>query len=110
MKTSETSTGSTPDCCNAARMAAAPSVVGGTPVNWPRKEPIAVRLAPTITTESDMLPPGRCARRDVARGSPDYGADAALRQTCGRAARIAGRGHVCAPVELVSMRCCSITY
>src|SRR3546814_11883577 len=26
-----------------------PSVVVGTPVNWPRKEPMAVRLAPTMT-------------------------------------------------------------
>src|SRR5690348_14529564 len=58
MKTSDTSAGAIPDCCNAARMAVAPSVVVGTPVNWPRKEPIAVRLAPTITTESDMRSSG----------------------------------------------------
>ena len=41
-------------------MAVAPRVVAGTPVNWPRKEPMAVRLAPTMTTimglrkQSDM--------------------------------------------------------
>src|SRR5690348_11192080 len=74
MKTSETSAGAIPDCCNAARMAAAPSVGVGTPVNWPRKEPIAVRLAPTITTESDM-------RSSGIGESPDYAPDAALRQT-----------------------------
>src|SRR5690348_7501505 len=91
MKTSDTSAGAIPDCCNAARMAVAPSVGVGTPVNWPRKEPIAVRLAPTMTTESDMLPPGRCARRDAACRSPDYGVDAALRQTPMRQATCAAR-------------------
>ena len=34
---------------------AAPSFGVGKPVNWPRKEPMAVRLAPTMTTLiSDM--------------------------------------------------------
>jgi hypothetical protein len=36
-------------------MAVAPSLGVGTPVNWPRKEPIAVRRAATMTTwMSDM--------------------------------------------------------
>ena len=54
MKTSETSCGATPDCSSAARIAAAPRVGVGTPVNWPSMEPIAVRLAPVITMESAM--------------------------------------------------------
>src|SRR5690348_16766867 len=53
MITSLTSDGATPDCSSAARIAVAPSVGVGTPVNWPRKEPMAVRLAPAMTT-SDM--------------------------------------------------------
>ena len=55
MITSVTSAGATPDWSSAARMAVAPSLGVGTPVNWPRKEPMAVRLAPTMTTlTSDM--------------------------------------------------------
>src|SRR5690242_9132894 len=53
MITSLTSVGATPDCSSAARIAVAPRVGVGTPVNWPRKEPMAVRLAPAMTT-SDM--------------------------------------------------------
>src|SRR5690242_371647 len=53
MITSLTSAGATPDCSSAARIAVAPRVGEGTPVNWPRKEPMAVRLAPAMTT-SDM--------------------------------------------------------
>src|SRR5690348_13904007 len=74
MKTSETSVGAIPDCCNAARMVVAPSVGVGTPVNWPRKEPIAVRLAPTITTESDIGNSGWIGEL------PDYAPDVAVRQ------------------------------
>src|SRR5579883_153448 len=73
MITSDTSSGATPDCCNAARMAAAPSVGVGTPVNWPSMEPIAVRLAPTMTMASDISDSG-------GEGSPDYAPDAAVRQ------------------------------
>src|SRR3546814_3183657 len=40
-------------CASAPSMAVAPSVGLETPVNWPRKEPMAVRLAPTMTM-SDM--------------------------------------------------------
>src|SRR5579885_370793 len=83
MITSETSFPATPDCCNAARMAVAPSVGVGTPVNWPSMEPIAVRLAPTITTESDMSLSGL-------RDSPDYAPDAAVRQYL-RSAAMDGR-------------------
>ncbi|MNV85263.1 hypothetical protein D3C71_1792030 [compost metagenome] len=49
MITSETSAAGTPDCCSAAAMAAAPRVGVGTPLNWPRKEPMAVRLAAAMT-------------------------------------------------------------
>ncbi|KAG0732802.1 hypothetical protein G6F23_013961 [Rhizopus arrhizus] len=45
MRTSETSLAGTPDCSRAALMTAAPRVGVGTPLNWPRKEPMAVRLA-----------------------------------------------------------------
>src|SRR5581483_12113018 len=76
--TSETSPAGTPDCCNAARMAVAPSVGVGTPVNWPSMEPIAVRLAPTITTESDMTV-------SVWSEPLDYAPDAAVRQYSGAA-------------------------
>src|SRR6185437_14218191 len=55
MITSLTSAGATPDSSSAARMAVAPSFGVGTPVNWPRNEPIAVRLEPTMTMlGSDM--------------------------------------------------------
>ena len=53
MITSDTSAAATPDCSTAAWIAAAPRVGVGTPVNWPRKEPIAVRLAAAMTM-SDM--------------------------------------------------------
>jgi hypothetical protein len=56
MMTSETWSAGTPLCSSAARMAVAPSVVAGTPVNWPKRAPRAVRLAPTMTT-SDMVSP-----------------------------------------------------
>src|ERR1700754_3795017 len=49
MMTSETSSAFTPDWSSAALMAVAPSVVVGTPVNWPSMEPMAVRLAPAMT-------------------------------------------------------------
>ena len=54
MITSETSATGTPACSTAALIAVAPRVVVGTPVNWPRKEPMAVRLAPTMTMP-DMM-------------------------------------------------------
>jgi len=53
MMTSDTSAAGTPDCSSAAAMAAAPSVGVGTPLNWPRNEPMAVRLAAAMTM-SDM--------------------------------------------------------
>ena len=56
MITSLTSAGAMPDCSRAALMAMEPSVGEGTPVNWPRKEPMAVRLAPAMTM-SDMGTP-----------------------------------------------------
>src|SRR6185437_2993580 len=55
MITSLTSAGAPPDSPRAARMAVAPSFGVGTPVNWPRNEPMAVRLEPTMTMlGSDM--------------------------------------------------------
>src|SRR6185437_15976574 len=55
MITSLTSLAAMPDCSSAARIAVAPSVGLGTPVNWPRKEPMAVRLSPAMTMlTSDM--------------------------------------------------------
>src|SRR6185312_11161930 len=70
MITSLTSAGATPDSSSAARMAVAPSFGVGTPVNWPRNEPIAVRLEPTMTMlGSDMeilrLRTGRRWRRET---------------------------------------------
>ena len=53
MMTSDTSAAGMPDCSSAAAMAAAPSVGVGTPLNWPRNEPMAVRLAAAMTM-SDM--------------------------------------------------------
>src|SRR5690606_32756672 len=53
MITSDTSAAAMPDCAIAARMAVAPRVGVGTPLNWPRKEPMAVRLAAAMTM-SDM--------------------------------------------------------
>src|SRR5690606_5365522 len=49
MMTSDTSAAGTPDCSSAALIAVAPRVGVATPVNWPRKDPMAVRLAPTMT-------------------------------------------------------------
>src|SRR6476620_6386525 len=49
MITSSTWSGAMPACAIAPVIAVAPSIGVGTPVNWPRKEPIAVRLAPTMT-------------------------------------------------------------
>src|SRR5690606_21902069 len=57
MITSSTWSGARPACSSAPVIALLPRIGVGTPVNWPRKEPIAVRLAPTMTT-SDMLTPG----------------------------------------------------
>src|SRR6185312_8677150 len=58
MITSLTSAPGTPDCSSAAFMAVAPNCGLGTPVNWPRNEPMAVRLAPAMTTLiSDMVAP-----------------------------------------------------
>src|SRR5512143_227546 len=51
MMTSETSAPATPDCSSAALIAVAPSVVVGTPVNWPSIEPNAMRLAPAMTMD-----------------------------------------------------------
>src|SRR6185312_15717593 len=86
MMTSPTSAAATPDCSSAALIAVAPSFGVGTPVNWPRKEPMAVRLAPAMTTlTSDM---GVSANTNGAwrRGSnlPIIAADGAVRQTGGR--------------------------
>src|SRR3546814_15513789 len=63
-------------------MAVAPSVGVGTPVNWPRKEPMAVRLAPTMTM-SDM---GDSVYGPAAKGRdhPIMLPDAALPQTASR--------------------------
>src|SRR5690242_2686821 len=80
MITSETSAGATPACSSAALIAVAPSVGVGTPVNWPRKEPIAVRLAPTMTM-SDMGASRWDACAGLARQVRDYGPAAAMRQT-----------------------------
>src|SRR5471030_2008059 len=54
MITSDTSSAATPDCSSAALIAVAPSEVVGTPVNWPSMEPIAVRLAPTMTMDDGL--------------------------------------------------------
>src|SRR5690606_13438294 len=50
MITSSTWSAATPACSSAPVMTAEPRAGVGTPVNWPRKEPMAVRLAPTMTT------------------------------------------------------------
>src|SRR5690606_2802517 len=65
MMTSSTLSAARPDWASAAEIAAAPSAGVGVPVNWPRKEPMAVRLAPTMTT-SLMACSG--LRGDPARG------------------------------------------
>src|SRR5215467_16327041 len=50
MKTVFTSSGLTPARCKAAWIAVAPSLGAGTDDSEPRKAPIGVRAAPTITT------------------------------------------------------------
>src|SRR5258705_7382457 len=80
MMTSDTSAPATPDCSSAALIAVAPSVVVGTPVNWPSMEPIAVRLAPAMTMELDMrILRGFSAAS--ARRLQHYRADGTMRQT-----------------------------
>src|SRR5690606_38236967 len=77
--TSSTWSAASPACSSAPLIAAVPSSGVGTPVNWPRKEPMAVRLAPTMTT-SLMGTPGlrkygaemRLVARDYRRG-PETG-------------------------------------
>ena len=64
MITSDTSAPGMPDCSSAAEIAVAPRVGVGTPVNWPRKEPMAVRLAAAMTI-SDMA-------GDLRGWTPDY--------------------------------------
>ncbi len=49
MMTSSTSCAGTPACSSAAAMTLAPSCGVGVPVNWPRKEPMPVRLAAAMT-------------------------------------------------------------
>src|SRR5207342_700795 len=65
MITSSTWSAARPACASAPRIAVSPRAVVGTPVNWPRKEPMAVRLAPTMTTSgleaADMDTPETCA-------------------------------------------------
>src|SRR5579875_1632819 len=81
ISTSLTSAGATPDCCSAAAIAAAPRVGVGTPVYWPRKEPMAVRLAPAMTT-SDMGTLRWTGHAGARRGRWDIIAvHAAVRQT-----------------------------
>src|SRR5690606_8100489 len=59
MITSSTWSAATPPWSSAPPMAAAPRVGVGTPVNWPSMEPMAVRLAPTMTTSvMGMTPVG----------------------------------------------------
>src|SRR5690348_5086061 len=85
MMTSLTSAGDTPDCSSAAPIAVAPRVGVGTPVNWPRKEPMAVRLAPAMTT-SDMEFLRKAWARPARRGRlPIIAVYAAVRQTRPRA-------------------------
>src|SRR5690606_17995132 len=55
MMTSDTSWAGMPDCSSAAAMAVAPRVGVGTPLNWPRKEPMAVRLAAAMTMSDIRL-------------------------------------------------------
>src|SRR5690606_32232952 len=60
MITSSTWPPSTPAWASAPWIAAAPRVGVGTPVNWPSMEPMAVRLAPTMTTSvMGVTPRGR---------------------------------------------------
>src|ERR1700754_1860398 len=55
MITSLTSVAGICDCSSAARIAVAPKVGVGPPVIWPRKEPIAVRRAPAMTTFVSLI-------------------------------------------------------
>src|SRR5688500_20347019 len=71
MITSSTWSGATPACSSAPPMAAAPRIGVGAPVNWPRKEPIGVRLAPTMTT-SVMGGLQSGPARGAGRQAPDY--------------------------------------
>src|SRR5690606_34714352 len=57
MMVSSTWSGLIPACSSAPLMAAAPRVGVGTPLNWPRKEPMAVRLAPRMTMSLMTAPP-----------------------------------------------------
>src|SRR5688572_30080193 len=50
MITSSTASGLRPACATAAWIATVPSCVAGTPVNWPSRAPMGVRLAPAMTT------------------------------------------------------------
>src|SRR5690606_24289652 len=73
MITSDTSSTLMPACSIAPRIAVAPRVGVGTPVNWPSMEPMAVRLAPTMTMSlmedsgtawgSGIIAPARVARQ-----------------------------------------------
>src|SRR5690348_8899370 len=86
MISSSTWSAATPACAIAPAIAAAPSVGVGTPVNWPRKEPIAVRLAPTMTISvgetADMDAPGNSSQRPArGRNRPIMALFAAVRQT-----------------------------
>src|SRR5690606_14357371 len=49
-----------PAWASAPEIAVLPSCGVGTPVNWPRKEPMAVRLAPTTTTSEADIGSLRC--------------------------------------------------
>src|SRR6185312_2518188 len=83
ISTSLTSAAATPDCSSAALIAVAPSVGVGTPVNWPRKEPMAVRLAPTMTTLTSDIGVSANTNGVWRRGSNPLiiAADGAVRQT-----------------------------
>src|SRR5690606_25594508 len=72
MITSSTWSGARPAWASAPEMAVLPSCGVGTPVNWPRKEPMAVRLAPTMTTSEADIGSLRCGC-DRGGACPDYG-------------------------------------
>src|SRR5690606_19247532 len=72
MITSSTLSAATPDCSRAPLMAVAPSVGVGTPVNWPSRAPMAVRLAPVITT-LDMATPWVSGMAGLSPGWPGAG-------------------------------------
>src|SRR5690606_12900148 len=79
MTTSSTWSAARLACASAPSMAVAPRVGVGTPVNWPRNEPMAVRLAPTMTM-SDMGVSG-CGPATRGRNHPIMLPDAAVPQT-----------------------------